>query len=186
MKKTLHSLSLLFSSSLDHPLPPRKLKDATRINHGAGVTQRLQGKAFPSFDDSQGVVVEVDDDLLSRCQLVADPHPVGQLRRVQLARGDAVAEEDARVGLCDDDASARCAHRDGGVLAGGAATEVVPADDDRVVCLRRAVGDEASGVEVLRQTDQRIGAELFVLVWFRRDERQVFGRDDLVGVDVLF
>jgi hypothetical protein len=38
---------------------------------------------------------------------------------------------------------------------------------------------------VLGQADERVGAELLVLVGLGWDEGEVLGRDDLVGVDVL-
>ena len=66
------------------------------------------------------------------------------------------------------------------------APKVVAADDDGVIGLHLAVGDEAGRVEVLGQADQGVGPQLLVLVWLGRDEGEVLGRDDLVGVDVLF
>lgn len=166
-------------------MPPRVLKDPPRIDHGASVAQRLQRVRFPRLHHRQRVLVEVDDDLLPRRQLVADPDAVGELRWVELPRRDAVAEEDARVRLGDDDASARGAHGNGGVLPRGTAPKVVSADDDGVLRLHLPLGDEPCRVEVLGEADEGVGAELLVFVGLGRDEGEVLGRDDLVGVDVL-
>lgn len=174
------------SRRLDHPLPPRVLKDPPGVDHGARITQGLQRVDLARLHGSERVSLEVDDHLLPRLELVTDANSICELARVELPRGHAVAEEDPRVGLGDDDARPGRSHGHGCVLSRGAAPEVVPSDDDRVVGLHLPLGDEASRIEVFGQADQRVGSELLVLVGLGRDEREVLGRDDLVGVDVLF
>lgn len=169
------SCPLALSGRLDHALPPRKLKDATRVNDRARLVEEgraggsgqeagdlrkswsaaldtrpaAKGAAsaphapqahptsWPAAQPSslppphladgleavllarrvvdEHVLLHVHRHVLARGQLVAQPH-VG-LHRVQLASGDAVAEEDARIALRDDDL--RACGSSGGVVVGG-------------------------------------------------------------------
>ena len=64
------------------------------------------------------------------------------------------------------------------------APEILPADDDRVLRLHLPGLHEPVLVRA-REPDQRVGAELLVLVGVRRDEGEELGGDDLVRVDVV-
>lgn len=107
-----------------------------------------------------------------------------RFQRIHLAGGHGVPEEDPSVRLRDHCGGAGGAQRDGGVLAGGAATEVGTADDDGVLGFDLAGFDETRGVGG-GEADEGVGAELLVLVGLGRDEGEVLGGNDLVGVDIV-
>lgn len=70
------------------------------------------------------------------------------------------------------------------MLAGGAAAEIGTGDEDGVFGLGLSRLDESGGVGG-GEADEGVGAELLVLVGVGRDEGEILGGDDLVGVDVV-
>ena len=71
------------------------------------------------------------------------------------------------------------------MLPGRSASKVLPSDNDRVFSFHGINVDVAGGVEIIRETDQCIATEFLVFIRLRWHQCEVFGRDDLISVDVL-
>lgn len=132
----------------------------------------------------QQIFPELNRHDVPRGALLPQPNPFG-LHRVDLAGGHRVPEEDPGIGLRDDGPGAGSAQGDGGVLAGGAASEVGAGNDDGKARARGAGANEGGGVGGGGEADEGVRAELLVLVRVGRDEGEVLRGDDLVGVDVV-
>src|SRR5207247_7412365 len=76
-------------------------------------------------------------------------------------------------------------HCDGRMLARAAAPEISSADDNRILAVELPFLDEADRIEGVRQTTERVAAQLLVFVRNRRDESQILRGNDLVRVDVV-
>ncbi len=118
---------------------------------------------------SDGFAIQVDLQLLAR-------------RKIQLQRDgeqavlQAVIEEDVSETGCDDDSKAVVGERPDGILAGGAAAEIVSGHQDLRALVGRLVEDERW---IFGEVVKEVLAEA-ILAQFLQEAR----RNDLVRVDV--
>ena len=127
--------------------------------------------------------LEVEHRLVARAKSVHDP--LRRLDGVELPRGNAVPEEDARERLRDHRLRARRPEGNGGMLPRRSAPEVLSCHEDGVGRGRPAGWHESRGAGLERQTREGVAAKPPVLLGDRRHEVQVLGGDDLIGVDVV-
>lgn len=179
-------LTFLSSSGFrcNHSGLPSICKYPSSLNDRSGITNWFQLVLLAGCVVNKDGISKVHSDNIPSLALLPGSG-VMELQRVHLSRGHGVAEEDARVALRHDGAGAGGPERDGRVLAGGAAPEVGPADDDGVAGGLLTRGDEGRRVGRGGEPREGEGAELAVLVGLGRHQGEVLRGDDLVGVDVV-
>ncbi len=129
----------------DHPGLARVIEQPARIHHRAHVAQRLEPIDLARVLNRHRARVQVHRHHVARLQHFAQP--VHRFTGIQLARGDGVAEEDARETLRQHDLAARRAERNRRVLAGAAAAEIAPGDHDRILAVELALLDIARAIK---------------------------------------
>jgi len=167
----------------DHPGLACVIEDATGIDDGAHFTEGFEGEGAAGGRVGDRVGVDVDGGEVPGLEGVAQT--IDAFDGVEFAGGDAIAEENAGVALGDDALAIGGAHGDGGVFAGTATAEIATGDDDGVMAVEGALGDEPLRVEMIRETPEGVAAELLVFLGDGGHEVEELSRDDLVRVDVV-
>ena len=108
----------------------RVIEDAAGFEDRGDLAEALQLPLVAGRVVREQLVRQVDRQLVAGADFVDEP--LLRFERDQVAAVDRVAEEDAGVELGDDGSDAGRGQGDRGVLAGGAAAEVLAADDDLV------------------------------------------------------
>src|ERR1700756_35825 len=65
------------------------------------------------------------------------------------------------------------------------AAEIFPSDDDLIFRFGASFRHEPRRIQLVRKTNHRIGAELFVLFRNGWHQREILCRDNLVGIDII-
>jgi hypothetical protein len=108
---------------------PRVVEQATRVHHRADIAQRFKSVGLARSFHVHGRLVQVNGDLITGLQYLAQP--LATFSGIKLARGHAVAKEDAGEALGHDDAASGRAERDWGMLARAAAAEIAARHNNR-------------------------------------------------------
>ena len=168
----------------NHAALAGEIEEAARIDDGFNVTERFQLIDFAGLVNFHRGRIKIDRHGIAGLQNVAKA--LGGFAGIKFTGCDAVPEENAGETFGDDDAGIGGAHRNGGMFAGTATAEILPGDDYGIFSIRLPFLDEPLRVKIVRQAAESVAAELFVFLLDGRNEVQILGRNDLVGVDVIF
>lgn len=155
----------------------------------AGIYDRARfAEGFEGIDVAGGgnrelVGIEIDFDNIAGSQNFTES--LFGFDGVEFAGSDAIAKENSGETFGNDCLAPGRSERDGRVFAGAATSKIAPGNDNWVRGFHLCVGHVALRVGALGQPGQGVAAQFDVFFGNRRDQVEVLGGNDLVGVNVV-